>query len=1517
MITACAIANLQLVVTNVDAALTNFQRKIATVSKYMRYRKLPNDLQNRIMSFYHYQWDLLRGADEEKFLRELPKSLQQQVFNFMCRDLIASLPILRKANTALLNALADCSEVNIYSPDDDILKVGEPIKGTLLICRGEVEVLVGGRVERKMKRCDTFAEECLFVKKTSDKNVKAKTFSELLTIPHDAFQHIVQSQCDSEQINQMRDTALTISKNTKKANKLFGSGEDAVPMSSRQFHPNSSFRAVWDLFALFCYLYYIFSLPLMVMKFLEGQKFQSNLTSFIVSYIIDMFFIVDLCLRYNYFMYFEEGLVIFDKERIRRKFMKERSIAREIFAVIPIDILVLLVNTQFSFLFRLSKLLRLPQSLKSVDDFNRHLSDFRLGGDMVFFKVVVLNCVLLIVCHWVGTMWHGCADLSKQLGFSMNWRIVDENDETLSINHSDFDGLSGYLRSVYWAIVGMSTTGYGDIIPTNLLETTFATVVILFGGLILPAVVGGLAAYLGNLNLTQREYKKKLAAAKSYMKNYIVDKTSVNRVTSYYDYLWSRQDAIDEESIMDEFPWPLRQQVGIYLHHNRINAVPFFADCEDSIRDLIVSILKPRIFMPMDIVIHKGEIGTSMYFIEKGEVAILAQDGMAFCVLEAGDYFGESSLISSTVLTSSAKALTYCDVFVLQKEDFQSLMEEFVSIEKQRDITKNMIRTMKKKIKLNNNVSRNLRELPKCSTLVSMIDLVKKRDMTKVKEGSKVSIYPDSKWYLTWSINILLICVYNAWVIPFRLAFVRKPTFFLDGFCDCLLVFDMYLNYCKFAFLREGEVINDLEKIKEYYIKKRFKIDILSSIPYDLVYFAIRGQKSSAMILAFIRVLKLLRVIRLPKLLSVIFNFLEDNNFNLAPFRLVEFLSGVMLIAHWAACGFYGFAHWKNDGLKCIGLDHSELVVDWANEATQCRWENTWIQRQIINGKIPQTGGNVFQLYIRSFNWALPTLVVVVIGDVVPVTSSETLYAFIWMVLGVTINAAIIGNVANIVANIDTESSIFVKRADEIKKYMHELHISGHLQNRVNYYLTSLWEHKESLNEDSFVKSLPSTLQIQVTQKTRQRHISVCPFFDFCSNEIVKALSLRLKLRMFSKDDIIVYAGDMGREMFFLDTGTVDILSQDGKTVFAKLSANADRRIGNSSLIGESAFFGETSLFFKQRRTNTVRASTYCEVYVLHKEDLDLELRQRDFDLNRMLEVFSRIADSNKRRNNAVEANLKLARSRDSKLSKVIDPSMSFFVRGRKIHPFLVPNSRFRITWDILCLVFTVYVVVGSTFRAAYSYKSISEVLQLPIFDFLVDVFFIADCYCRTFLFPVIHNGSLVTEKDEIRLCYERNGMYYDIIACIPVDLFVFWCGYSYLFQLRLFHTLRIVRLPMYFTQAENYLNLCNIRVNAAKRLLLSMFFYYALVNHCCACIWFAIHRFLEPNTKYTWATTDCPNGDELASDGCLSVWIEELNAHNLCDKDMIMRCYVRSLYFVLTTTSTVGYGKMIRILIQ
>jgi hypothetical protein len=57
------------------------------------------------------------------------------------------------------------------------------------------------------------------------------------------------------------------------------------------------------------------------------------------------------------------------------------------------------------------------------------------------------------------------------------------------------------------------------------------------------------------------------------------------------------------------------------------------------------------------------------------------------------------------------------------------------------------------------------------------------------------------------------------------------------------------------------------------------------------------------------------------------------------------------------------------------------------------------------------------------------------------------------------------------------------------------------------------------------------------------------------------------------------------------------------------------------------------------------------------------------------------------------------------------------------------------------------------------------------------------------------------------------------------------------------------------------------------------------------------IHRYLESHLSVTWAVAD-----HLASFNHLT------GKHNICSRSLY-HCYARSIYFVISTLSTVGYG--------
>ena len=78
---------------------------------------------------------------------------------------------------------------------------------------------------------------------------------------------------------------------------------------------------------------------------------------------------------------------------------------------------------------------------------------------------------------------------------------------------------------------------------------------------------------------------------------------------------------------------------------------------------------------------------------------------------------------------------------------------------------------------------------------------------------------------------------------------------------------------------------------------------------------------------------------------------------------------------------------------------------------------------------LPWAGADIFTYYVRSINWAIPTLVVVVIGDATPVTIVETFYVSCIILFGLTVNALIIGSIVSLVTPERTTKNLHSKKS--------------------------------------------------------------------------------------------------------------------------------------------------------------------------------------------------------------------------------------------------------------------------------------------------------------------------------------------------------------------------------------------------------------------------------------------------------------------------------------------------------
>jgi len=99
-----------------------------------------------------------------------------------------------------------------------------------------------------------------------------------------------------------------------------------------------------------------------------------------------------------------------------------------------------------------------------------------------------------------------------------------------------------------------------------------------------------------------------------------------------------------------------------------------------------------------------------------------------------------------------------------------------------------------------------------------------------------------------------------------------------------------------------GEVITQPNLIARAYLKSRFILDLLATIPFDIIFVKVLGTKISGN-LSLLSLLKLFRVLRLFKIISYM-NASESIKYSLKIFKMIFFL---IMYIHCQACAWFYF----------------------------------------------------------------------------------------------------------------------------------------------------------------------------------------------------------------------------------------------------------------------------------------------------------------------------------------------------------------------------------------------------------------------------------------------------------------------------------------------------------------------------------------------------------------------------------------------------------------------------------
>ncbi|MBT8212862.1 MAG: cyclic nucleotide-binding domain-containing protein, partial [Acidimicrobiia bacterium] len=162
--------------------------------------------------------------------------------------------------------------------------------------------------------------------------------------------------------------------------------------------------------------------------------------------------------------------------------------------------------------------------------------------------------------------------------------------------------------------------------------------------------------------------------------------------------------------------------------------------------------------------------------------------------------------------------------------------------------------------------------------------------------------------------------------------------------------------------------------------------------------------------------------------------------------------------------------------------------------------------------------------------------------------------------------------------------------------FMRDRGIARDLQARVRDYYNYMWENRAGRQQSEMLSDLPPPLRTEIALHLNRPVLEKVPIFKGASDAALRELSVHMEPTVCVPGQAIVRRGETGDELFFINSGLVEVRSYDETQVVAEL--------------GDGDFFGEMALIESKPRANTVNALEHCNLYVLDRSSFERVLAE-------------------------------------------------------------------------------------------------------------------------------------------------------------------------------------------------------------------------------------------------------------------------------------------------------------------
>lgn len=238
-------------------------------------------------------------------------------------------------------------------------------------------------------------------------------------------------------------------------------------------------------------------------------------------------------------------------------------------------------------LIRITALVKVVQLLDRVCDL---VEIGFLGAELLR----VLFC-LLAVAHFMACLWGLTANLCEAQGLR-SWMQALEASTGIEAARDD-PGLQ-YLFSLYWALVTLTSTGYGDIVPRNVPEFAVSLILVLVGSSMWIYTTSVVIQVVGVMDSGRYEQGRMMSAMVELCHEYHVSDELKEQLKSFVSRSQRLRKLDSFEMVFGKLSPSLRTQIEFSSRSHYIQRIRWTLACEDGFLQVLTKALQMMFFSP-------------------------------------------------------------------------------------------------------------------------------------------------------------------------------------------------------------------------------------------------------------------------------------------------------------------------------------------------------------------------------------------------------------------------------------------------------------------------------------------------------------------------------------------------------------------------------------------------------------------------------------------------------------------------------------------------------------------------------------------------------------------------------------------------------------------------------------------------------------------------------------------------------------------------------------------------------